>query len=124
TQRRLTFTAGRKYPGLAGPRHWLRSSPDGSKIAFLMKDDIGVVQLWTISPSGGEPAQLTRNPQSIASAFSWSPDGRHIAHIMDASVCTTEVATGQTVRLTERAAEENAPRAEACVFSPDGKKIA
>jgi hypothetical protein len=35
-QRRLTFTAGRKYPGISGPRHWLRSSPDGSQIAFLM----------------------------------------------------------------------------------------
>ena len=28
-QRRLTYTANRKYPGLQGPRHWLRSSPDG-----------------------------------------------------------------------------------------------
>jgi hypothetical protein len=44
TQRRLTFTAQRKFPGIQGPRHWLRSSPDGSRIAFLMKDDAGVVQ--------------------------------------------------------------------------------
>ena len=36
-QRRLTFTAGRRHPGLQGPRHWLRSSPDGAKIAFLMR---------------------------------------------------------------------------------------
>ena len=35
-QRRLTFTANRRHPGLQGPRHWLRSSPDGAKIAFLM----------------------------------------------------------------------------------------
>ena len=44
-QRRLTFTAERKFPGLQGPRHWLRCSPDGSRIAFLMKDDAGIVQL-------------------------------------------------------------------------------
>jgi hypothetical protein len=50
-QRRLTFTADRKFPGLQGPRHWLRCSPDGSRIAFLMKDDDGVVQLWTVSPA-------------------------------------------------------------------------
>src|SRR5205823_11573568 len=49
-QRRLTFTADRKYPGLQGPRHWLRTSPEGSRIAFLMKDDDGAVQLWTVSP--------------------------------------------------------------------------
>jgi hypothetical protein len=27
TQRRLTFTAGRKFPGVRGPRHWLHTSP-------------------------------------------------------------------------------------------------
>ena len=42
-QRRVTFTGDRRFPGVAGaPRHWLRSSPDGSQIAFLMKDDGGV----------------------------------------------------------------------------------
>ncbi len=61
-QRRLTYTAARPHPGLDGPRHWLRSSPDGSRIAFLMKDDAGIVQLWTVSPNGGPPGQLTRNP--------------------------------------------------------------
>jgi hypothetical protein len=41
TQRRLTFTATCSHPGIDGPRHWLRSSPDGSRIAFLMRDDVG-----------------------------------------------------------------------------------
>ncbi len=123
-QRRLTYTADRKYPGIQGPRHWLRSSPDGSRIAFLMKDKDGIVQLWTISPNGGEPLQLTHNPWSISSAFTWSPDGRYITHIMDNSVAMTEVTTGKTFRLTPRSNDANAPRHEACVFSPDGKKIA
>ena len=61
-QRRLTFTADRPFPGIQGPRHWLRSSPDGRRIAFLMKDEDGLVQLWTVSPNGGAPAQVTRNP--------------------------------------------------------------
>lgn len=123
-QRRLTFTADRKHPGVQGPRHWLRSSPDGTRIAFLMKDDNGVVQLWTISPNGGQPRQLTRNPNPIASAFSWSPDGRYIAHTMDRSVCVTDTESGITYRLTTPTSEETAPRPEACVFSPDGRKIA
>jgi WD40 repeat protein len=124
TQRRLTFTAERKFPGVQGPRHWLRSSPDGSQIAFLMKDDDGVVQLWTVSPNGGPPARVTKNPSPIASTFTWSPDGRHIAHVLDNSVCLTEVATGRTVRLTGRFTEAGSPRPEACVFSPDGRKVA
>jgi len=123
-QRRLTFTTERKFPGLQGPRHWLRSSPDGNKIAFLMKDDAGVVQLWTISPSGGAPSQVTHNSFSIASAFSWGPDGRKIAHVMDNSVCVTDIGNGHTIRLTARATDAEAPRPEACVFSPDGRQIA
>ncbi len=123
-QRRLTHTAGRKHPGIQGQRHWLRSSPDGSRIAFLMKDDSGVAQLWTVSPNGGPPAQLTRNPWSVASAFTWSPDGRYIAHVMDNSVCVSEAATGRTHRLSARSDDPTAPRPEACVFSPDGQRIA
>jgi WD40 repeat protein len=123
-QRRLTFTAERRFPGVQGPRHWLRSSPDGSRIAFLMKDDDGVVQLCTVSPNGGQPVRVTKNPWPIASTFTWSPDGRHITHLMDNSVCLTEVATGGTVRLTERFADSESPRPEACVFSPDGRKVA
>lgn len=123
-QRRLTFTAERKFPGIQGPRHWLRSSPDGSRIAFLMKDDAGVVQLWTVSPNGGPMRQVTRNPWSIASAFTWSPDGRRVGYAMDNSICVTDVASGKTDRLTARTDDGNAPRPEACVFSPDGGKLA
>lgn len=125
SQRRLTFTSGRKYPGVAAsPRHWVRASPDGSQIAFLMKDDAGVVQLWSVAPGGGAPRPITRNAAGIASAFTWSPDGRAIAHVMDGSVCITMVATGETRRLTPRRDGTDGPEPFACVFSPDGRSIA
>ena len=123
-QRRLTFTADREFPGIQGPRHWLRSSPDGSQIAFLMKDAAGTAQIWTVSPHGGPPRQLTSNSSPIASSFTWSPDGRWIAHVMDNSVCITEVDSGRTVRLTRRTEDTRAPRPEACVFAPNGRVIA
>ena len=123
-QRRLTFTADRKFPGIQGARHWLRSSPDGSRIGFLMKDDAGIVQLWTVSPKGGPPNQITRNPSDIASAFTWGPDGKRVAHVMDNSICVTEIPSGKTIGLTPRSNDSIAPRPEACVFSPDGRKIA
>lgn len=123
-QRRITFTDGRKYPGIQGPRHWLRSSPDGSQIAFLMKDEEGVVQFWLVSPNGGEPRQLTRNSWSVSSTFTWSPDGKLIAHAMDGSVFVTEVESGRSFRLTEKTPDASAPLSYACVFSPDGKNIA
>ena len=124
SQRRLTFTGSRKFPGIQGPRHWLRSSPAGDQIAYLMKDDSGVVQLWTISPNGGTPRQITHNETPIGSAFTWSPNGSDIAHVMDNSVCVTHVATGKTARLTPRCEDLTAPGPQACVFSSDGSQIA
>ncbi len=122
-QRRLTFTEERKFRGVATPpRHWLRAAPDGSQIAFLMMDDAAVVQLWLVSPRGGALRQITRNPSGIASAFTWSPDGRAIAHVMDGGVCVTDVASGATRRLTPATAAPALPFA--CVFSPDGRQIA
>lgn len=123
-QRRLTFTAKRKYPGLLGPRHWLRASPDGSGIAFLMKDDAGIPQLWTVSPSGGEPKQLTKLESGIASAFTWNRDGSRISFASDGRIAIADANTGAIRFLTDRGPMSEAPRPEACVFSPDGTKIA
>lgn len=123
-QRRLTYTASDKFPGLQGPRHWLRSSPDGTRIGFLKKDDSGVVQFWTVSPNGGPAVQVTRNPHPVASAFTWHPDGRRVAFVMDNNVCLTDVPTGETIRLTQRSDDATAPRPEACVVSPDGRRVA
>lgn len=125
TQRRLTFTANRTHRGVATtPRHWMRASPDGAAIAFLLQDEAGIVQLWTVSPAGGALRQVTRNAHGIASTFTWSPDGRLVAHVMDGRVCVTEVASGRTTPLTARRAGDEAPEPYACVFSPDGRQIA
>lgn len=128
-QRRLTFTADRKHAGIQGPRHWLRSSPDGSRIAFLMRDDAGVVQLFTVGPGGADscredPVQVTRDPWDVASGFTWSPDGKRIAYAADGSIMTVDVATNRSRRLTHREAGRAGPRPEAVVFSPDGRRIA
>lgn len=123
SQRRLTFTEDRKFPGLQGPRHWLRSSPDGNRIAFCMKDDYERVQLWTLSPLGKDLRQVTRLPYSVASAFSWSPDGRAIAFAADQSIHLADVETGRCQRLTAPSAVPDSPLPFACVFSPDGKSI-
>jgi hypothetical protein len=123
-QRRLTFTADRKFPGLQGPRHWLRSSPDGDRIAVLMRDAGGIVQLWTVSPNGGEPRQVTHNEFDVASAFTWSPNGKFVAYVADGSVFVSDVANGKSFRLTTKSEDAVAPRPQACVFAPDGKRIA
>ncbi len=123
-QRRLTHTVDREYPGIQGPRHWTHSSSDGSRIAFLMRDDAGIVQVWTVSPNGGPVTQLTHNSFGVASAFSWTRDGTAIAYAGDNSIFLTEINSGSTRRLTPRSSDETAPRPEACVLSPDGNHVA
>lgn len=131
-QRRITFTQDRRFPGVASqPRHWIRSSANGELIAFLAKDDEGVVQIFGASPRGGSLHQITRSRHSVASAFSFrrSQLNAHdvgvgqIAYIADESVHVFDVDTGYCNRLT--APMPTIPlRPEACVFSPDGKQIA
>lgn len=127
-QRRLTFTADRKYPGVQGPRHWPRTSPDGSKIAFLAKDDDGVVQIFFVSPLGGAIRQVTHNKWPLTTPFNWRPDGTAIAYGMDNSIFMTDVREGKTfgtsTRLTDRSSDELAPQPYGVVWSHDGKTIA
>jgi hypothetical protein len=123
-QRRLTQTADRPYPGMQGPRFWPRSSPDGSRIGLLMRDERGAAQLWTVSPAGGEPRQVTRDRFAVGSAFTWSPDGSQVAYVADGSVMVVDAESGRSRRLTKRLSADDGPRPEACVFSPEGSQIA
>lgn len=124
TQRRITFTHDRPNPGLSTPRHWLRSTPDGSQILFLAEDEHGRAQLHSVSPLGGQIRQITRDAWGVGSAFSISPDGGHAAYIGDGSVMLVELSSGHSRRLTAPVATDASPRPEACVISPDGRSVA
>ena len=118
-QRRITYTS----TGVQGPRHWLRCTPDGDLIAFLSKDDKGIIQLFGVSPNGGKITQLTFNSCSIQGTFNFSPDGKHLAYLADNSVFVTNIKTHKSKRLTPRASnEENL--AGPVVWSNHGSMIA
>ena len=122
-QRRLTFTHQRAYPGLVNaPRHWARSNPQGTQIAVLMRDDSGVVQLWLVSPQGGEPQQLTHNASDIQSAFNWHPSGNWLGFVLEGRIAICAAENGAVTFLTND--HVNPPSADAVVFSPDGHSIA
>jgi hypothetical protein len=101
-QRRITYTS----KGIQGPRHWLRCTPDGNLIAFLSKDDKGIIQLFGVSPNGGKVSQLTFNSYPIQGPFNISPDGKKIAYLADNSVFVTDISTRKSTRLTPRASNE------------------
>jgi hypothetical protein len=121
-QRRLTDTSTHRYPGLTGPRHWLRSNSEGTHIGCLKKDEQGVVQFWTVELKTKELRQVTHGEEPIQSAFTWHPDGERVALIRGGSVCLVNVGNGKTQHLT--IPTDPPPRPEACVVSPDGKQIA
>lgn len=98
-QRRITYTSVKTFPGVQGPRHWLKASQDGTKIFFYAKDDDGIVQLFSVSPEGGELTQITRNNFSPDTAFSLSPDGRWIVFGYQNRIYLTDLATGETTRI-------------------------
>lgn len=123
-QRRLTRTEGRRYPGIQGPRHWLRSAPDGSWAAMLMRDDSGLVEMVRADVASGAVEKITRNRFGVESGFSISDCGEFVAYVGGARVCRTRVGDGATDVLSEARADAAPPRPEACVFSPDGRRIA
>lgn len=109
-QRRLTFTEERKYPGLQGPRFWLRSSPDGSFIYFLMKAEEGIVQIFEVPVHGGDIRRITSLPVSVQSQFNVSPDGKALAVIAGNSIWKVDIKSGKGVRLTEKTSADHAPQ--------------
>jgi len=127
-QRRLTHKTRRKYPGIQGPEHWLRSSADGKWIAYLAKDDSGVAQIHLVSPNGGKDVRLTHNEWPVASSFNWSPNGRYIAYAMDNSIFVTDTREGKTfgksIRMTKRSGDERRPDVIGIAWSNRGDKIA
>lgn len=122
-QHRLTFTHSRRFPGLVNvPRHWVRSNPQATEIAFLMRDEVGIVQLWLISPQGGEPRQLTRHVTGIQSAFNWHPSGKWLGCVLDNRIACCDARSGDITFLTHN--HGTPPSGEAVVFSPDGQFVA
>ena len=123
TLRRLTFTHARRFPGLATvPRHWVRGNPQATEIAFLMRDEVGIVQLWLISPQGGEPRQLTRHATGIQSAFNWHPSGKWLGCVLDNRIACCDARSGDITFLTQN--HGTPPSGDAVVFSPDGQFVA
>jgi hypothetical protein len=119
-QRRVTFTNDRKHPGLQGPRFRLRSSPDGSELYFLMKDDIGIVQVFSVPTQGGSFRQITNLDSSIQAQFNVSPDGKRLSVVAGNSIWLVDTGNGETVRITERSTDEARPVGGA-LWSHNGK---
>ncbi len=118
-QKRISFTKN----GILGPRHWLKSSPDGRIITFLSKDDEGFINAFAISPNGGAISQLTHHKFDLQSGVNFNPDGTKIAYIADNNVFITNIRTNKSEKLTQISTDEE-PITGCAIWSPNGNKIA
>src|SRR5207253_1973269 len=111
---RLLFDIGRDI-------QFVRLSPDGRALAFNLADKGGVINLWTVPISGGQPKQLTFDKE-LAGFPCWSPDGKSIAYQIkrgdDAYLMLMPSDGGEPVQLTF-----DHGRSWPHSFSPDGDKI-
>jgi len=118
-QRRITFSK----IGIKGPRHWLRSNPDGSQIFFLSEDEGEIIQVFSVAPSSGNVKQITHNKFSINSPINISPDGLYLSYWAEQKIFITEIASGDTKCLTSTSAQKG-PLTGAVVWSTDGQILA
>lgn len=115
--KRLTSGDG---PSPDAPRHWPRADPAGTRVAYLREVE-GAAKLWTVSAAGGDACPVP-HAGAVGSAFTWHPGGERVAAVVDGRVAMIEVSDGRVEFLTQSG--EFAPRPEACVASPDGRRVA
>jgi hypothetical protein len=120
-QRRLTYTAGTDFPGCSGVA---RSSSDGNYIAYQAKDSKGIQQIYLISPSGGNPIQLTAHATDVQSGVRWSPDNQSVIYTWDNSIVICEISDRPFEKRFRRLTARTVDVPANLVWSGDGKTIA
>ncbi|KAA0991011.1 DUF3748 domain-containing protein [Dyadobacter aurulentus] len=120
-QRRLTFTANTSYPGCSGI---VRSSPDGSMLAFLAKDTAGITQIFIVSPFGTGLQQITEHDSDIKGNLRWHPGGGHIAYIWNGSIALTGLGVAPFAERLQLLAQPLETVPGNLVWSTDGDVLA
>lgn len=96
-------------------------SPSGNSIAFASDRD-GTMQLYLMAPDASSVIQLTDDPALAASAFTWSPDGLHIAFMGwtgdEASLYLLTLTTDLSVELIAQNITREMPS-----WSPDSQRL-
>jgi len=78
---------------------WPRVSPDGTMLAFLATDSLGVQRIW-VRPLDALDAHPLAGAEGNARPF-WSPDSRFLAFISDGKLRKVPVSGGPAVTLSD-----------------------
>ena len=120
-QRRLTHTADSKQPGCVGI---VRSSPKGDKLAFLAKDDKGILQIFTIAPDGTQLTQITAHTTDVEGSVRWHPSGKSLYYVCDGSITHCRTGNESFDNRYELITEASVPSPTNLVISHDGRMLA
>lgn len=120
-QRRLTYTTESAKPGCMGI---VRSSPDGSQLAYMAYDSKGIQQVFLISPNGGEATQLTEHETDVSGNARWHPDGQHISYIWNGSIILCKTGNAPFSERIKPLTTPTSPAPTNMVWSADGKILA
>lgn len=120
-QRRLTFTSETNYPGCKGIT---RSNSVGSLIAYLAYDANGILQVFLMSPKGGEAQQLTWHNSDVSGNVRWHPDGDRLVYVWENSIVLCRLGEGDFEKRFERLTDPAKGAASGLVWSHDGKTLA
>jgi hypothetical protein len=120
-QRRLTFTADTPQAGCTGI---VRSSPDGSQLAFLAKDTQGIQQIFTISPNDGTPTQLTFHDKNVEGSVRWHPDGKRVCYVWEGSIAVCQTGSATFENRFQVLTKPTNPSPSNLVWSHDGAMLA
>jgi hypothetical protein len=120
-QRRLTFTANASQAGCVGI---VRSSFDGSLLAFLAKDNQGIQQIFIISLNGESLTQITFHDINVEGFVRWHPNGQQLCYVWDGSVVLCKTGNASFKDRFKRLTHPTNPSPLNLVWSPDGKTLA
>ncbi|MGV0935675.1 DUF3748 domain-containing protein [Empedobacter falsenii] len=118
SQKRITFT----QHGISNFRHWLRSSPDGKIIYFLMEDEFDKTQLFGVNLVSNEIIQYSFLENSITSPFNLSPNGKYAIYFVNDKIYLNDLTEKKSKQIYQ-AQKINNELTGIPNFSIDGKKI-
>ncbi|HUH45620.1 MAG TPA: DUF3748 domain-containing protein [Arenibacter sp.] len=116
-QRRLTYTAETDFPGCEGI---VRSSFDGSTLAFLAQDENHIKQVFTIPSLGGKPTQQTFHTSHVQGYMRWHPKNNSLIYVWGNSLVHLTIGE-QKVKILTRPSQIPLTNP---VWSHQGHKIA